>query len=186
MTAPTEVRNRLLNARLNQQAESPLELHNSVILNTAGTPGYAINLQTKSWSLNLQCKDTTLDPPSPYVVLETDCTGLAGKTVIAAARCSGLTRKLYMSRTLMLIAYDQSDNLLGMGNYGETKDATSQLITLEWSVPADTARLEYRLYTTIDGSANVWWAQPLLCTKTEWTMLQGVGVTYFNGSTRPE
>ena len=186
MTAPMEVRNRVLNARLNQQAGSPLELHNSVILNTPGTWGYDINPQSKSWGLNLQCKDTTLDPVDPYAVLETDCTGLAGKTVIAAVRCVGLSSNLYMARTLVLAAYDQSNNLLDTGNYGQTEDATAQLITLEWTVPANTSRLEYRLYTTIDGSPDVWWSQPLLCTKAEWTMLQGVGVTYFNGDKSPE
>lgn len=186
MTAPVEVRNRLLNARLNQNGKSPLELHNSVILKPPGAPNYGINQQSKSWSLNLQCKDTTLDPVNPYAVLETDCTGLAGKTVIAAARCSGLGSNLYMSRTLMLAAFDQTGNLLGIGNYGKTKDSPSQLITLEWAVPANTSKLEYRLYTTIYGSTDVWWAQPLLCTKAEWTMLQGVGVTYFNQDTLPE
>lgn len=186
MTAPVEVRNRVLNARLNQNGKSPLELHNSVILNTPGTPASLINQQTKSWSLNLQCKDTTLDPVNPYAMLETDCTGLAGKTVIAVARGFGLASNLYMSRTLMLVAYDQSNNLLDTGNYGQAEDNTSQLITLEWTVPANTSRLEYRLYATIDGSANVWWSQPLLCTKTEWQALQGVGVTYFNQDTLPE
>lgn len=186
MTAPVEVGNRVLNARLNQNGKSPLELRNSVILNTPGTQGYSLNQQTKSWSLNLQCKDTTLDPVNPYAVLETDCTGLAGKTVIAAARCSGLNRNLYMARTLTLTAFDQTGNLLGIGNYGETKDSSSQLITLEWAVPANTSKLEYRLYTTIYGSTDVWWTQPLLCTKAEWTMLQGVGVTYFNQDTLPE
>lgn len=186
MTAPVEVRNRVLNARLNQNGKSPLELHNSVILNTSGTPGYAINQLSKSWSLNLRCKDTTLDPPSAYAMLETDCTGLSGKTVIAAARCSGLASNLYQSRTLVLAAFDQTDNLLGIGNYGQMKDSSSSLITLEWTVPANTSRLEYRLYTTIDDSTGVWWAQPLLCTKAEWQALQGVGVTYFNQDTLPE
>ena len=186
MTAPVEVRNRVLNARLNQQAEIPLELYNSVILNTTGTPAGAINQLSKSWSLNLQCKDTTLDEVNPYVRLETDCTGLAGKTVIAAARCAGLTSKLYKARTLMLVAVDQSYNVLGLVNYGQVEDSSAQLITLEWTVPANTALLGYRLYTTIDGSTNVWWSQPLLCTKAEWTMLQGVGVTYFNQDTLPE
>ena len=186
MTTPTEVRNRVLNARLNQNGKSPLELHNSVILNTSGTQANVINQQTKSWSLNLQCKDTTIDPPSAYAMLKTDCTGLAGKTVIAAARCAGFTSNLYQARTLMLAAFDQSNNLIGMGNYGQTKDSLPQLITLEWAVPANTSRLEYRLYTIIDGSANVWWAQPLLCTKAEWQALQGVGVTYFNQDTLPE
>lgn len=186
MTAPVEVRNRVLNARLNQNGKSPLELHNSVILNTTGTPGYAINPQTKSWSLNLQCKDTTLNPPSAYVMSETDCTGLAGKTVIAAARCSGLTSNLYQSRTLVLAAFDQSNNPLGTGNYGIVNGDSSQLITLEWTVPTNTTRLEYRMYTTIDGSSGVWWAQPLLCTKAEWQALQGVGETYFNGDKLPE
>lgn len=177
------VRNLILNPRLNQNAG--IDLRNSVILNTPGTRGYAINQQTKSWSLNLQCKDTTLNPPNPYVILETDCTGLAGKTVIAAARCSGLASNLYQSRTLVLAAFDQTDNLLGTGNYGATKDATSQLITLEWTVPAHTARLEYRLYTTIDGSTDVWWTQPLLCTKTDWQKLVGYGLAYYNGDTMP-
>lgn len=177
------VRNLILNPRLNQNAG--IDLSNSVILNTTGTPGYAINQLSKSWSLNLQCKDTTLDPVNPYVVLETDCTGLAGKTVIAAARCSGLDSNLYMSRTLMLAAYDQSNNLLGMGNYGQVKDSSPQLITLEWAVPANTSRLEYRLYTTIDGSVNVWWSQPLLCTKADWQKLAGHGLTYYNGDTLP-
>lgn len=186
MTAPVEVRNRVLNARLNQNGKSPLELHNSVILNTPGTWGYGINPQSKSWSLNLQCKDTTLDPPGAYAMLETDCTGLAGKTVIAAARCVGLGSNLYQSRTLVLAAFDQSNNPLGTGNYGQVKDSSSQLITLEWTVPANTTRLEYRLYTTIDKSADVWWSQTLLCTKAEWQALQGVGVTYFNQDTLPE
>lgn len=187
MTTPTEVRNRVLNARLNQNGKIPLDLHNSVIRNTPGTgEDSRINQQTKSWKLNLQCKDTTLNPVNPYAMLGTDCTGLAGKTVIAAARCYGLTNKLYQSRTLTLVAFDQTNNLLGMGNYGQTKDFSSQLITLEWTVPANTALLEYRLYTTIDGSTGVWWAQPLLCTKAEWQALQGVGVTYFNQDTLPE
>lgn len=186
MTAPVEVGNRVLNARLNQNGKSPLELRNSVIRNTPSTWGYAIDTRSKSWKLNLQCKDTTLDPANPYVILETDCTGLAGKTVIAAARCYGLDSNLYQSRTLVLAAFDQTDNLLGMGNYGATKDSSAQRITLEWTVPANTTRLEYRLYTTINGSANVWWAQPLLCTKAEWQVLQGVGVTYFNQDTLPE
>lgn len=177
------VRNLILNPRLNQNAG--IELHNSVIRNNPDAPGYGISPQTKSWSLNLQCKDTTLNPVNPYAVLATDCTGLDGKTVIAAARCSGLTRNLYQARTLMLAAFDQSNNLLGMGNYGETKDASPQLVTLEWTLPANTSRLEYRLYTTIDGSANVWWSQPILCTKTDWQKLAGHGLAYYNGDTMP-
>ena len=87
------VRNLLLNPRLNQHAGSPLELHNALILNTPDTQAGATNQLTKSWSLNLQCKDTTLDPPSAYAMLETDCTGLAGKTVIAAAQDPGIIDK---------------------------------------------------------------------------------------------
>lgn len=177
------VRNLILNPRLNQNAG--IELHNSVIRNTADTWAGSIDPQSKSWKLNLQCKDTTLDPVNPYAVLETDCTGLVGKTVIAAVRCYGLTSKLYKARTLMLVAYDQSNTMLGMGNYGQPKDSTPQLITLEWTVPANTSRLEYRLYTTIDGNANVWWAKPLLCTKTDWQKLAGYGLTYYNGDTMP-
>lgn len=177
------VRNLILNPRLNQNAG--IDLCNSVILNKPGSPGFGISTLSKSWGLNLQCKDTTLDPVNPYAVLKTDCTGLAGKTVIAAARCSGLTSNLYQSRTLVLAAFDQSNNLLDTGNYGLVKDSTSQLITLEWSVPANTSRLEYRLYTTIDSSTGVWWAQPLLCTKTDWQKLAGYGLAYYNGDTMP-
>jgi|GEM_PF-4532862 len=177
------VRNLILNPRLNQNAG--IELHNSVILNTPGAPGFDLNPQSKSWSLNLQCKDTTLNPPSAYVMLETDCTGLAGKTVIAAARCSGLTSNLYQSRTLVLAAFDQSNNPLGTGNYGIVKDSSSQPITLEWTVPANTTRLEYRMYTIIDKSVGVWWSQPLLCTKTDWQKLAGYGLAYYNGDTMP-
>ena len=180
------VRNLILNPRLNQNGKSPVELYNSVVLNTASTMGAELNQQSKSWSLNLQCKDTTLDPVNPYAMLGTDCTGLAGKTVIAAARCYGLGSNLYQSRTLVLAAFDQSNNLLGMGNYGMVKDSSPQLITLEWTVPANTTRLEYRMYTTIDKSTVVWWSQPILCTKTDWQALQGVGVTYFNQDTLPE
>lgn len=183
MTAPVEVRNRVLNARLNQAVG--IELNNASILNTAGTPAGSIDQQSKSWSLNLKCKDTTFDPVNPYAVLATDCTGLAGVTVVASASCAGLSARLYQARTLMLVAYDSSNNILNYANYGEVPDTSAHLLTLEWAVPANTSRLEYRLYTTTDGT-GVWWSQPILCTKTDWQALQSVGVTYFNQDTLPE
>lgn len=177
MTAPVEVRNRVLNARLNP---------NMVTLNNAKINISDWHDTQKSWSLNFVCKDTTLDQVNPYAVLDTDCTGLAGATVVAAARYAWLNKNLYDARTLVLVAYDSSSKPLGIANYGKTPNASSGLITLEWTVPADTSRLEYRLYTTIDDSTGAWWAQPLLCTKAEWQALQGVGVTYFNQDTLPE
>lgn len=177
------VRNVIMNPRLNQAAG--IELNNAIILNTAGTPAGSINQQSKSWSLNLKCKDTTIDPVNPYAMLATDCTGLAGVTVVAAASCAGLSARLYQARTLMLAAYDSSNNLLDIANYGETPDTSPRLLTLEWTVPANTRKLEYRLYTTIDGSADVWWSQPILCTKTDWQKLAGYGLAYYNGDTMP-
>ena len=177
------IRNVILNPRLNQDVG--IELHNASILNTPGSPMYNMDQQSKSWSLNLKCKDTTLDPVNPYAVLATDCDGLAGVPVVAAARCAGLTANLYQSRTLMLAAYDSSNNLLGTANYGQTPDTSSRLLTLEWTVPANTSRLEYRLYTTTDGSIGVWWSRPILCTKTDWQKLAGYALTYCHGDTMP-
>lgn len=177
MTAPMEVRNRVLNARLNP---------NMVTLNNAQINISEWHDTQKRWSLNLVCKDTTINPVNPYAILATDCTGLAGVTVVAAARCYGFTTNLYQSRTLMLAAFDTSNNLLGTANYGQVPDTSARLLTLEWTVPANTSKLEYRLYTTTDGSTVAWWAQPILCAKTDWQALQCVGVTYFNQDTLPE